>query len=410
MIEYSCFTLPNGLKVLVDEDRTTPLVSLALVYNVGSSDEDIEHTGFAHLFEHLMFGGSVNIPDLDCPLEFAGGTNNAFTSSDITCYYCTLPAENIETALWLESDRMLSLAFTDTSLEVQRKVVIEEFKQNYLNAPYGDVHHLLSALSYKVHPYRWPTIGLTPQHVEEATMQQVKEFFSKHYMPNNAVLALSGNISQQQAESLVEKWFGDIPAGIRPKRNLPIEPPQLEERLMEVERAVPANALFMVFPMCALMDEEYLVFDTISDLLSNGASSRLVTRLLEREALFSSIDAVVSGSRDAGSFIFSGILSPGVSYEQAEAAIWREIEDLQTVTDQELEKIKNKFEAAQIFSHLKASNRARKLAEYETLGNADYVNTLVQRQRAVTRAQVLDCLQQHFNRYQCSTLRYKSNL
>ncbi len=410
MIEYSRFTLPNGLKVLVDEDQSTPLVSLALVYNVGSSDEDVEHTGFAHLFEHLMFGGSVNIPNFDRPLELAGGTNNAFTSSDITCYYCTLPAENIETALWLESDRMLSLAFTDNSLEVQRKVVIEEFKQNYLNAPYGDVYHLLSDLSYKVHPYRWPTIGLTPKHVEDATMQQVKDFFRAHYMPNNAVLALSGNISKDRAEVLVAKWFGDIPAGECPKRNLPVEPEQTEARLLEVERSVPANALFMAFPMCERIHPDYPIYDTLSDLLSNGNSARLVARLQEREGLFSSIDAVVSGSRDAGRFLFSGVLSPNVTYEEAETAIWREIEDLQTVTEEELEKVKNKFEAAQVFSQLKADSRARQLAEYETLGSADYVNQLIAKQRAVTREQVVECLSKRFNRNQCSTLRYKSNL
>ncbi|PID90629.1 MAG: peptidase M16 [Bacteroidetes bacterium] len=407
-MDFSRFTLGNGLRVLVNEDRTTPLVSMAIVYDVGASDEDAGRTGFAHLFEHLMFGGSVNIPDFDRPLELAGGTNNAFTNQDITCFYCTVPAENIETALWLDSDRMLSLAFSDNSLEVQRKVVVEEFKQNYLNAPYGDISHLLFDLAYRVHPYRWPTIGLELAHVEEATMEQVKDFFARFYMPNNAVLAFSGNISHARAEELAEKWFGGIPAGSRPVRSLPVEPEQVEARELSVERDVPSDALFITFPMCGRMDEGYMVYDVISDILSHGESSRFNTRLVDQRGLFSSVDAVVSGSRDAGLFMISGMLSEGVSFAEAEAAVWAELAGLQDVEEEELEKVKNKYEAGVVFSELKAANRARALAEYETLGGAEYVNRRVALERAVKLDQVRSVAGATFVREKSSTLRYRA--
>ncbi len=400
--------LGNGLRVLVNEDRTTPLVSMAIVYDVGASDEDAGRTGFAHLFEHLMFGGSVNIPDFDRPLELAGGTNNAFTNQDITCFYCTVPAENIETALWLDSDRMLSLAFSDSSLEVQRKVVVEEFKQHYLNAPYGDISHLLFDLAYRVHPYRWPTIGRELAHVEEATMEQVKDFFARFYMPNNAVMALSGSISHDRAKELTEKWFGGIPAGERPSHSLPVEPEQTAARELEVEREVPSDALFITFPMCGRMEAEYVVYDVLSDLLSHGESSRFNAHLVERQGLFSSIDAVVSGSRDAGLFMISGMLSEGVSFEQAEAAVWAELEGLQDVAEAELEKVKNKYEADVVFSELRAGQRARALAEYETLGGAEYVNTRVERERAVRLEQVKSLAARAFVREKSSTLRYRA--
>jgi predicted Zn-dependent peptidase len=275
MIQFEKFTLDNNLRVIVHQDKSTPLACLNILYDVGARDEDENKTGFAHLFEHLMFGGSINIPSFDEPLQMVGGENNAFTTNDLTNYYCTVPAENIETMFWLESDRMLSLAFTDKSLEVQRSVVIEEFKQRYLNQPYGDVWLILRPLVYEKHPYKWATIGKEISHIENATMDDVKAFFKKHYNPSNSIMVVAGNVDVDQVKQLAKKWFGPIPAARKPVRNLPVEPKQTKPRRLTVERDVPASAIYKVYHMCARADEEYHTVDIISDILSRGNSSRL---------------------------------------------------------------------------------------------------------------------------------------
>ena len=321
--------LDNGLRLVHSQDESTQMVALNILYNVGARDEDPEHTGFAHLFEHLMFGGSVNIPDYDMPLQLAGGENNAWTNNDITNYYLTVPRQNVETGFWLESDRMLSLDFSERSLEVQRGVVMEEFKQRCLNQPYGDVGHLLRPLAYQTHPYQWPTIGKELSHIANATLEEVKAFFFRFYAPNNAILAVTGNISFEEAVALTEKWFASIPRREVPLRNLPQEQEQTEERRLTVERNVPLDALFMAYHMPDHRHPDYYAFDILSDVLSNGRSSRLNQRLVQQKQLFSSIDAYISGSVDAGLFHISGKPSAGVTLEQAEAAVREELELLQ---------------------------------------------------------------------------------
>ena len=409
MIPFERFTLSNGLRVVVNTDVRTPLVAMSLMYDVGSRDEDVSATGFAHLFEHLMFGGSVNVPNFDTPLQLAGGVSNAYTSSDVTCFYCVLPAENVETAFWLESDRMLSLAFTPKSLEVQRKVVIEEFKQTHLNAPYGDVSHLLLDLAYKVHPYRWPTIGLEVQHIEQATMEQVREFFFAHYAPNNAVLALSGNITAERAAELAEKWFAPVPRRQVMSRHLPQEPAQAGLRASEVHRDVPADAVFMAFHMCDRLGADYPICDIISDVLSNGRSARFPIRLVAQKQLFSSAEASVLGSVDPGLLMVSGMLNPGVTFEQAEEAIWTELADLRTVTAEEVLKVQNKFVAGITFEEISAHARSLTLAEFELLGDAHMANARESRQRRVSHQDVIRCAAEILRPENCSILRYHAN-
>ena len=405
-------TLDNGLRLVHHEDTTTQMVALNIVYDVGSRDEHPDHTGFAHLFEHLMFGGSVHIPDYDTPLQQAGGENNAWTNNDITNYYLTIPAANAETAFWLESDRMLELAFSPQSLEVQRGVVLEEFKQRCLNQPYGDAGHLLRPLAYKVHPYRWPTIGKKPAHVAEATLDEVKRFFFSYYAPNNAVLAVTGNISWEKVKSLAEKWFAPIPRRKVPVRQLPKEPAQQEERRLSVERNVPLNALFMAWHMCGREDEDYYAYDILSDILSNGPSSRLNYRLVKERQLFSSIDAYISGSRDAGLLHVCGKPAQGVTLEQAEEAVRTELEQLATrpVDERELEKVKNKFEATQIFSNINYLNVATNLAWFELTGRAEDIDLETERYRAVTPEQLQQAAARAFRPGNGCTLYYKRKL
>ena len=329
----------NGLRLVHNEDTSTQMVALNIVYDVGARDEHPEHTGFAHLFEHLMFGGSVHIPDYDAPLQLAGGENNAWTNNDITNYYLTVPKSNVEIGFWLESDRMLELAFSEQSLEVQRAVVMEEFKQRCLNQPYGDVGHLLRPLAYQTHPYRWPTIGKDLSHIANATLDEVKEFFFRFYAPNNAVLAVTGNISWEETIRLTEKWFAPIPRRNVPVRQLPQEVVQTAERRQTVERNVPLDALFMAYHMCSREDADYYAFDILSDILSNGRSSRLTRRLVQEQKLFSSLDAYISGTRDAGLLHISGKPSAGVSLEQAEAAVRKELEELKKLNMTEAERL-----------------------------------------------------------------------
>lgn len=386
------------------------MVAMNIVYDVGARDEHPDHTGFAHLFEHLMFGGSVHIPDYDTPLQHAGGENNAWTNNDITNYYLTVPAANAETGFWLESDRMLALAFSPRSLEVQRGVVMEEFKQRCLNLPYGDVGHLIRPLAYQVHPYRWPTIGKELAHIAQATLDEVEEFFYRHYAPNNAVLAVTGHISWDETRRLAEKWFGPIPRREVPLRCLPQEPIQTEERRLTVEREVPVDALYMAFHICGRDEADFYIYDALSDILSNGRSSRLTQALLLERKLFSAIDAYVSGSREPGLLHISGRLAAGVTLEQAETAVWEELERLKEmpVDETELEKVKNKFESTQIFGNINYLNVATNLAWFELTGKAEDIDQEVDRYRAVSAEQLQNCARRTFCRCNTNVLYYKS--
>lgn len=408
MITFEKFELENGLRVIVHKDKATPIVAFNLLYDVGARDEDENQTGFAHLFEHLMFGGSINIPNFDEPLQKVGGDNNAFTSNDITNYYITVPKENLETAFWLDSDRMLSLAFTEKSLEVQRQVVIEEFKQNYLNQPYGDVWLLLRPLAYQKHPYKWATIGKEISHIENATMQNVKDFFYKHYLPNNAILVVAGDVETETIKELSNKWFGDIKPGNVPKRDLPKEPKQTEERRLKVEREVPSNAIYKAYKMCSRTHSDYFATDLLSDILSLGDSSRLYKNLIKEQKLFSDLNAYVMGSSDDGLFVISGNLSDGVSFEIAEAGIIKEIENIKanSLTETELQKVKNKQESSREFSETSVLTKAMNLAFAELNGDANLINTEADNYNQVTVKDIERIANEILISTNCSTLIY----
>lgn len=410
MIQVNHHTLSNGLRIVHNEDNSTQMVALNVLYDVGARDEDPEHTGFAHLFEHLMFGGSVNIPDYDVPVQNAGGENNAWTNNDITNYYITLPYQNVETGFWLESDRMLSLDFSPQSLEVQRQVVIEEFKQRNLNQPYGDAAHLLREMAYQNHPYRWPTIGKEISHIANATLEEVKSFFYRFYAPNNAILAVTGHISFDETVRLAEKWFGPIPSRNIPKRELPAEKPQTAIRRHSVERKVPVDALYMAFHMCNRFHRAYYVFDIITDLLSNGRSSRFIQTLVQEKKLFTSIDAYISGSLDEGLLHITGKPASGVTLEQAEEAVWQELDKLKTVpvAEDELEKVKNRYESEQIFNNINYLNVATNLAFFELLGRAEDINLEVGKYRSVTVEQIQETARRAFVPENCNILYYKA--
>lgn len=412
MITINRKILDNGLRIVHSEDKNTRMVAINVLYDVGARDEHPEHTGFAHLFEHLMFGGSIHIPDYDTHVQNAGGENNAWTNNDITNYYITLPKQNVETGFWLESDRMLSLDFSEKSLEVQRHVVIEEFKQRNLNQPYGDVGHLVRGMAFKKHPYQWPTIGKEPAHIENATLDEVKDFFFRFYAPNNAILSVTGNISFEETVALAEKWFGPIPRrDVRP-RNLPEEPQQTEERRLVVERNVPVDALYMAFHKCDRRHPDYHTFDLMSDILCNGRSSRLIQHLVQQKQVFSSIDAYISGSIDNGLIQIGGKPAPGVSLEEAEAAVWQELEAMKTerIDESELEKVKNRYESEQIFSNINYLNVATNLAFFELIGQAEDINHEVEKYRAITAERIMEVSKQTFVRENCSVLYYKSNV
>ena len=411
MIEYDKFTLDNGLRVLVHKDESTPMAVVNVIYDVGARDEDPEKTGFAHLFEHLMFGGSINIADYDEPLQMAGGENNAFTTNDLTNYYCQLPTENIETAFWLESDRMLSLAFDGKSLEVQRKVVCEEFKEHYINKPYGDAWHKMRELAYTTHPYRWMTIGKELKHVEDATLQDVKNFFYKHYTPINAILVVAGNVTLEQVKHLSDKWFGPIPAGTKYNRSLPAEPKQTAPRTMEVKANVPLDALYKCWHIYPRLDKRYYVTDLITEILSGGGSSRLFQALVKEKQLFSNIDCSHYGSTDAGLLSIQGRLVKGVDMKDAEAAVMEEITKLQQqgISELELQKVKNKTESMMAFEDMSVMNRATSLAMYELLGDAELINKELQIYQAVTRDELMNESRVIFEDNNCNTLYYYSN-
>ncbi len=410
MIHYQHFQLDNGLKVFLHEDKTSPIAAVNIVYNVGSRDEDENKTGFAHLFEHLMFGGSKNIASFDEPLQKVGGENNAFTSPDLTNYYVTLPVENIETAFWLESDRMMSLSFDPKVLEVQRKVVIEEFKQRYLNQPYGDLWLKLRPLVYQKHPYKWATIGKEISHIENATMDDVKDFFYQYYRPDNATLVVAGNISIDEVKRLTNKWFGEIPAGNLKKKPIPVEPRQTEARFDTTSADVPLDAIYKVYHMAGRYEENYFEADLISDILGRGKSSRLYSFLVKEKKIFNSISAHVMGSLDPGMLVIQGNLNKGIELEAANEAIEKIVSEArnQRISEIELEKVKNQSESTLLFSEVDLLNRAMHLAFAANYGNADLCNMDAEKIQAVTTKKMADVAQEVLREDNCSTLFYKS--
>ena len=411
MIQFEKFTLTNGLRVIVHQDLSTPMAVMDIMYDVGARDEDPNRTGFAHLFEHLMFGGSVNIPSYDEPLQMAGGENNAYTTNDLTNYYIQLPAENLETAFWLESDRMLSLAFGDKSLETQRKVVCEEFKEHYLTKPYGDVWHKMRELAYKQHPYRWMTIGKELSHIENAQLEDVKAFFFKHYRPVNAVLVVAGNVTVEKVKALAEKWFGDIPSGERYKRNLPQEPEQTEARKLEIKANVPLDALYKTWHIKNRLDRKYYITDLLTDILSGGGSSRLYQSLVKEKQLFSNIECYHFGSTENGLLSIEGKLVKGVKIEDAEKAVEQELDKMKTelVPEAELQKVKNKTESMIAFEDMSVMNRANSLAYYETLGDAAWMNYELQKYGTVSSEDILQESRNIFRAENSNTIYYLSD-
>ena len=410
MIQFSRFVLPNGLRVLVHEDASTPMAVVNVLYDVGARDEDPSRTGFAHLFEHLMFGGSINIPEYDDELQKAGGENNAYTTNDLTNYYCQLPTANIETAFWLESDRMVSLAFSKKSLDVQRKVVSEEFKEHYINKPYGDVWFKMRELAYEKHPYRWMTIGQELSHIEKASLTDVKEFFRKHYTPSNAILVVAGNIVAEQVYELTEKWFGDIPEGVKYERALPQEEPQTGPKRLDITADVPVDAFLKTWHMPSRMDPRYYTVDLITDILGSGASSRLFQAMVKEQQLFTNIDCYHYGSTDAGLICIDGKLAKGVSLEAAEAAVDALLDTLKKdgISVSELEKVKNKTESTMAFEDMSVMNRAASLAYYELLGDANLMNTELSKYDAVTAAEIQAECRVIFDENNSHTLYYRA--
>ena len=411
MIDFEKTKLTNGLTLITHREANTPLVSVNILYNVGARDENPLRTGFAHLFEHLMFGGSANIPSYDQVADNVGAENNAFTTNDITNYYITLPAQFLETALWLESDRMNQLDFSERSLAVQKNVVTEEYNQRYINQPYGDMWLMLRPLAYKVHPYRWCTIGKDIAHVQNATLHDVEDFFYRFYRPNNAIVVIAGNIEHGETKRLVEKWFGGIPCGADNVRRLPSEPEQTEARKEVVRRNVPASVVVKSYKMCHRLHPDYYAYDLISDILSNGKSSRMYNELVKKRRLFTKIDACITGDIDEGQFVVSGYLADGVSPETADQAV---VEQLLAVAERpvdglELQKVKNNVESTLLFSQYKCIDRAMRLAYFENLGDAAMANNESQLYAAVSAADIQRVAKQCFQPQRCSTLYYLKN-
>lgn len=409
MIHFDRFTLENGLRVIVHRDENTPMVAVNVLYDVGARDEDESRTGFAHLFEHLMFGGSANIPEYDEPLQMAGGENNAYTTNDLTNYYLQLPKENLETAFWLESDRMNELAFGEKSLDVQRKVVCEEFKENYINKPYGSAWEVLRELTYKKHPYKWMTIGKELKHIEEAQLDDVKNFFYKHYRPANAILAVAGNVTTEEVKELAEKWFGSIPSGERYVRDIPQEPEQTEARTQVFKADVPLNAVYKAWHIGGRLSPEYYAADLITEIMGNGYASRLYVQLVKQKQLFSNISCYHLGSLDPGLLVIEGKLVEGRTFEEADAAINEEIEKLlaEGVTEDELQSAKNKIESMIAFEDMSLLSRANNLAFYELLGDAAMINDEWNKYNAVTAEYLLETAKKIFRKENSNTLFYQ---
>lgn len=410
MITYDKFVLDNGLTLVAHRDTASRMAAVNVLYKVGARNESPERTGFAHLFEHLMFRGTANVPDFDAPVQMACGENNAFTNNDYTDYYITLPTANIETALWLESDRMQGLNITPQALSAEKKVVIEEFNQRYLNQPYGDQWMLLRALAYKVHPYRWATIGITPEHISGATLHDVRAFYTAHYNPSNAILSIAADMDFEQIKQLAQKWFGDIPAVKTDKCVLPKEPRQLHAQREQVVRNLPASMITIAFKMDDRRSDEFYVCDIISDLLAGGNSARLYQSLVKRQRLFSSVNAYITGDINPGLFVVTGQLLPSVTIEQGEQALWDELEVLKNepASDYEMEKVKNKFEAGVIFGELNVMNKAMNLGFYEMLGDLSLINREVDIFRSIDAGQVVEVSKKVFTPSTSSTLIYKA--
>lgn len=407
-MQYEKFTLDNGLRVVVHEEHSTKVAVLNVLYNVGSKDEDENKTGFAHLFEHLMFGGSVNIPSYDEPLQKVGGENNAFTTPDYTNYYISVPSNNLETAFWLESDRMLGLAFDSQSLEVQRKVVIEEFKQRYLDQPYGDAWLHMKPMAYKVHPYRWNTIGKEISHIEEATMEDVKAFFNKFYVPNNAILVVAGDVNPKEIEALAKKWFGDIPRGADYQRAIPKEEAQQELRKKHTDGQVPMNAFYRAYHMPDRLDAKYHTIDLLSDILGRGKSSRLYTNLVKKSKMLHSVSASITGAVDEGLLVISGKLKDSVTFDEVDQEIDREIELLleKGLQSGELGKVKMQAEASHVFSEVELLNRATNLAYFTLLGDTELINKELDAINSVDDGELIEEAKKILNKTNCSTLYY----
>lgn len=409
MIEFKKYTLDNGLRLLVHHDASTPVVAINTLYDVGARDEVADKTGFAHLFEHLMFGGSANIPSFDGPLQNAGGQNNAFTNNDFTNYYITIPRENLETAFWLESDRMLNLAFTPESLEVQRKVVIEEFKQRYLNQPYGDAWLELRPMAYKKHPYQWATIGKEISHIEDATMDDVRAFFKRHYHPSNAILVVAGNVNPDEIYERVKYWYGDIPKGVETERDLPKEESPSPYEMKVLDRPVPQNSIYLAWPMPGRLSPDYYAADLLTDVLSRGKSARFYQNLTQNQQLFTSVQCYILGSLDPGLLLASGMVDKNHSFEEAKEGILGELEKL--VKDgpdiSELEKVKNKLLTSQMISESNVLSKAMNLAYYELLGDASMVNDVMDKYEAVTAEDIKRVAGKIFNPANMKELRYQ---
>lgn len=409
MISYEKMVLQNGLTVLMHEDKNTPIASISVLYKVGSRDEHPEKTGFAHLFEHLMFGGSVNIPDYDGVMQRAGGENNAYTNHDYTHFFTTLPAINIETALWLESDRMLEIMLQKEVLDVQKKVVVEEFYETCLNLPYGDVWHELSSLNYEKHPYKWPTIGVHPSHIERANLTDVKKFYNKYYHPGNAILVMAGPISIKRMKELAMKWFNDIPSGKTIKKNYSSEPPKKEARHKQSQAEVPVDAIYMTFPCPARADKAFYAVDLLSDIFSNGPSSRLIHRLTRENKYFNHIDCYVTGDFDPGLIVFEGRPTEKISLQDAEEIISKEINDLKTqlIESTELQKWKNKAESTLVLSEMGIQSKSMNLGFFEALGNADLMNAESDIYQSLTAEEIQQAAKVWLRDDQKSVLTYK---
>lgn len=408
MIEYKEWKLSNGLNVVLNVDKNTPLVAVNLMYDVGAKNENANRTGMAHLFEHLMFSGSKNAPNYDQLLQKAGGENNAFTSNDLTNYYVTLPKENLELALWLEADRMCDLNLDQNSLDVQKKVVIEEFKQRYFNQPYGDVWLKLRPLCYKKHPYQWPTIGKSIEQIEAVSLSDAQNFYRQFYSPNNCTLSISGNVSQSTVENLVEQYFGDKPAAEIKRPSYEWESIQSQKRQSTITADVPFDAIYMAFPVEAKNERGYHLADVLTDILSGGSSSRFYYSLVKEQQLFGEISAYLTGETEPGLLVISGKLSEKTSFEQAEKAVWKEIELLITngLEENELEKVINKKLTAEVYSELQILNKAIKLAFFKNQGILEEVNNTMATFRSLQEKEIIEYAVSHLQESKCNLLHY----
>tara|TARA_B110000211_G_scaffold233428_1_gene299646 strand:+ start:763 stop:2007 length:1245 start_codon:yes stop_codon:yes gene_type:complete len=410
MIEFQKYELDNGLKLIVHQDKSTPIVAVNLAFDIGARDEDPEMTGLAHYFEHLMFSGSKNAPDYDKRLQMAGGQNNAFTSNDYTNYYVTLPKENLETALWLESDRMFQLNLDSKSLETQRKVVIEEFKQRYLNQPYGDAWMELRALSYENHPYRWATIGKEISHVEKVTLEDANVFYNRFYSPNNCILSIAGDVDSEEIHQLVKKWFEDIPSSEIVRRERKAEVPQTKAREKHIESKVPLDAFYFSFKMDKRSSKEFYVGDLVSDVLGRGESSWLFTELVVNTDLLTEVGSYVTGDRDEGLFVISGKLNEGTKMEEVEEIIWKNISKLhgELVPDKDLQKAKNKFETAHVYGELNVLNKAMNLCYMELLGDVNMINSELDNYVRITAENLKGWSETHLTKEKVCKIYYKA--